>query len=148
MGFHHDGQAVIQDAQQPVLVCRPGEAIFVCVEVHRRQVVVHEHAECVLDTVADARFCKPLDHELLVQHAKRFKLLVTIEEHQRAGGFGSAVLEALSREPGTTARVRCLGIPDRYVDHMTSRDEQLVSVGLAPADLVRAVEHGLTSARV
>ena len=99
-------------------------------------------------TVVDARFAKPLDTELLAEHARRFGLLVTIEEHQRAGGFGSAVLETLAREPRATARVRCLGVPDRYVEHMSSREEQLVAVGLAPADVVRAVEQGLTAARV
>ncbi|MDF1800258.1 MAG: 1-deoxy-D-xylulose-5-phosphate synthase [Planctomycetota bacterium] len=98
--------------------------------------------------VVDARFAKPLDHELLLEHAKRYPLIVTIEEHQRAGGFGSAVLETLAREPGAKARVRCLAIPDRYVVHMSSRDEQLASVGLATSDLVRAVEQGLVGVKV
>ncbi|HVS18431.1 MAG TPA: 1-deoxy-D-xylulose-5-phosphate synthase, partial [Planctomycetota bacterium] len=47
--------------------------------------------------VVDARFAKPLDEDLLARHAQRFRWIVTLEEHQRAGGFGSAVLEALTR---------------------------------------------------
>jgi 1-deoxy-D-xylulose-5-phosphate synthase len=80
--------------------------------------------------VVDARFAKPLDEELLAQHVRKYRHILAIEEHQRAGGFGSALLEAASRLPETRARIRILGIPDRFVDHMTSRDEQLASLGL------------------
>jgi 1-deoxy-D-xylulose-5-phosphate synthase len=93
--------------------------------------------------VVDARFVKPLDEELLAKHLRRFKSIVTLEDHQRAGGFGSAVLEAASRAPMAAetrhAQIKVLGIPDRYVDHMTSREEQLASVGLDPAGVERAV---------
>jgi 1-deoxy-D-xylulose-5-phosphate synthase len=41
--------------------------------------------------VVDARFVKPLDTELLAKHASSARWIVTVEEHQRAGGFGSAV---------------------------------------------------------
>jgi 1-deoxy-D-xylulose-5-phosphate synthase len=82
--------------------------------------------------VVDARFAKPLDEQLLVRHARQYRTILTVEEHQRAGGFGSAVLEALARVPDARARVRVLGIPDRFVEHMTTRDEQLQSVGLDP----------------
>ena len=88
--------------------------------------------------VVDARFAKPLDEELLVRHARSYRHIVVVEEHQRAGGFGSAVLEALSRYPDTRARIRLLGIPDRYVEHMTSRDEQLASLGLDEEGIERS----------
>ncbi len=80
--------------------------------------------------LVDARFVKPLDDELLARDLRRCRLVVAIEEHQRAGGFGAAVLESASRTPDAKAAVRILGIPDRYIDHMTSRDEQLASLGL------------------
>ncbi len=80
--------------------------------------------------VVDARFAKPLDEEQLALHLRRYRYLVTVEEHQRAGGFGSAVLEVASRLPETRARVRVLGVPDRFVEHMSSREEQLETVGL------------------
>jgi len=89
--------------------------------------------------LVDARFAKPLDEELLAQHARAYRYVVTLEEHQRAGGFGSAVLEAASRLPNATARVRVLGIQDRFVDHMSSRDEQLAAVGLDADGIVRTV---------
>jgi 1-deoxy-D-xylulose-5-phosphate synthase len=96
--------------------------------------------------VVDARFAKPLDEDLLFEHAGRARQILTIEEHQRCGGFGSAV-ECLSRNPGAKARVRTLAIPDRFIDHMTSRDEQHVVAGIAPGDVVRAVEQTMRGVR-
>jgi len=72
-------------------------------------------------TVADARFVKPLDAELLERLALGHDLVVTIEENVLAGGFGSAVLEhledAFGERPGERARVIRIGLPDRYVTH-------------------------------
>jgi len=67
-------------------------------------------------TVADARFAKPLDTALLGQLASEHELLVTVEESQLAGGFGSAVLESLS-DAGVMPRLIRVGMPDRYVTH-------------------------------
>jgi len=89
--------------------------------------------------VVDARFAKPLDEELLAKHARSHRHLLTVEEHQRSGGFGSAVLECLARVPDARARVRTLGVPDRYVEHMTTREEQLQSVGLDAAGIERSI---------
>ena len=97
--------------------------------------------------VVDARFAKPIDEDLLFEQASKARLILTLEEHQRSGGFGSAVLECLSRKPAKKARVRCLAIPDRFVDHMTSRDEQLVVAGIATADVVRAVMQAVQGVR-
>jgi 1-deoxy-D-xylulose-5-phosphate synthase len=72
-------------------------------------------------TVADARFAKPLDTELLERLALGHDLVVTIEENALPGGFGSAVLEhledAFARREGERARVLRVGLPDRYVTH-------------------------------
>jgi 1-deoxy-D-xylulose-5-phosphate synthase len=72
-------------------------------------------------TVADARFAKPLDEELLERLALGHELVVTIEENVLPGGFGSGVLEhledAFGERPGERARVLRVGLPDRYVTH-------------------------------
>jgi 1-deoxy-D-xylulose-5-phosphate synthase len=72
-------------------------------------------------TVADARFAKPLDAELLERLALGHDLVVTIEENVLPGGFGSAVLEHLedsfADRPADRARVMRVGLPDRYVTH-------------------------------
>jgi 1-deoxy-D-xylulose-5-phosphate synthase len=100
--------------------------------------------------VVDARYAKPVDEELLARHLREYRHVVTLEDHQRAGGFGSCVLEAASRTPveGRAAHVRVLGIPDRFVDHMTTREEQLASVGLDADGVERTVVQLLGSVRV
>jgi 1-deoxy-D-xylulose-5-phosphate synthase len=68
-------------------------------------------------TVADARFCKPIDAGLMAQLAAEHDLLVTVEEGVLAGGFGSAVWETLSEAGVTAPRILRVGLPDRYVTH-------------------------------
>ena len=68
-------------------------------------------------TVADARFVKPLDTALLASLALEHDLLVTVEEGVLAGGFGTAVWEALSEEGAAAPRILRVGLPDRYVTH-------------------------------
>jgi 1-deoxy-D-xylulose-5-phosphate synthase len=71
----------------------------------------------VLDaTVANMRFVKPLDTDLLTQLAQSHDYLVTIEEGVVMGGAGSAVLEHLS-QAGLSTPVLTLGLPDEFVDH-------------------------------
>jgi 1-deoxy-D-xylulose-5-phosphate synthase len=71
-------------------------------------------------TVADARFAKPLDGELIEKLAADHDLLVTIEENVLPGGFGSGVLEHVEdafADGSARARVLRIGLPDRYVTH-------------------------------
>src|SRR5919198_1789433 len=69
-------------------------------------------------TVADARFAKPLDEELVERLAAEHDVLVTVEENVLAGGFGSAVLEHLAdRDAIDGTRGLRFGLPDRYVTH-------------------------------
>lgn len=63
----------------------------------------------------NARFVKPLDTVMLLELARSAKAIVTVEDNQRSGGFGSAVLEALS-DAGLSTPVRVLGIPDEFYE--------------------------------
>ena len=69
-------------------------------------------------TVADARFAKPLDVELLIRLVREHEVLITLEEGA-IGGFGSHVLQTLAEqgllESGT--KVRCMMLPDVFIDH-------------------------------
>lgn len=65
--------------------------------------------------VVNARFVKPLDTETLARIGKAHKL-ITVEDHQKMGGFGSACLEALN-EMGLNPEVRVLALPDRFFEH-------------------------------
>ncbi|MBI5270729.1 MAG: 1-deoxy-D-xylulose-5-phosphate synthase [Burkholderiales bacterium] len=73
-------------------------------------------AEALDATVANMRFAKPLDVELVLDLARRHDALVTIEEGCVAGGAGSAVLEALAAA-GVTVPVLQLGLPDEVIEH-------------------------------
>ncbi len=73
-------------------------------------------AETLDASVADMRFVKPLDRELLRQLAESHARLVTVEENAVMGGAGSAVAEALA-EMGITIPLLHLGLPDRFVEH-------------------------------
>lgn len=72
--------------------------------------------EGVAATVINARFIKPLDEELLVEHIGRARAVITVEENALAGGFGSAVLE-LCEQRGLSPLVRRIGVPDRFIGH-------------------------------
>jgi 1-deoxy-D-xylulose-5-phosphate synthase len=86
--------------------------------------------------VLNARFAKPLDAQRIALLARRCGVLVTVEEHAGAGGFGAAVLEALA-EAGVAVRTRCLAVPDRVIEHgdptQILRDLGLDSEGIAQA---------------
>jgi 1-deoxy-D-xylulose-5-phosphate synthase len=94
-------------------------------------------AEALDATVANLRFVKPLDEELVLDLARRHDLLVTIEENVVAGGAGSAVLETLERH-GATTSVLQLGLPDRFIDQ-GDPGIQVASCGLTAEGIVSAV---------
>ena len=72
-------------------------------------------------TVADARFAKPLDVELLIRLAREHEVLITIEEGS-IGGFGSFVLQTLAEQGMLDGglRVRCMVLPDKFLDQDTA----------------------------
>ncbi len=72
-------------------------------------------------TVVNARFVKPLDRELLASQLAVGGRLATVEEHALAGGFGSAVLEAVSEIGLEGVETLALGIPDRFVPQGSQR---------------------------
>lgn len=88
-------------------------------------------------TVVNARFCKPLDKKCILTLAARVGLIVTIEEHVLAGGFGSAVLECLEEAGLFNVRVKRLGVPDRVIEHATHA-QQLAECGLTPQGIREA----------
>ena len=99
-------------------------------------------AEALDATVANMRFVKPLDADLVKQLAASHELLVTVEEHQVMGGAGSAVCEvlaALGLAQVASNRVLMLGLPDRFIDHGDPA-KLLASVGLDADGIRKAIE--------
>jgi 1-deoxy-D-xylulose-5-phosphate synthase len=66
--------------------------------------------------VVNPRFAKPIDRECVARYARRCGLIVTLEDHVLAGGFGSAVLEALNELEMNIPVVR-IGWPDEFIEH-------------------------------
>jgi 1-deoxy-D-xylulose-5-phosphate synthase len=79
--------------------------------------------------VINARFVKPLDTGILLKALNESGFVITVEENTLMGGFGSAVLEAANQAGARTDHVRCLGIPDQYIEH-GERGDLLADLGL------------------
>src|SRR3954465_900726 len=98
-------------------------------------------------TVADARFAKPLDEELVRRLVAEHDVVVTVEENVLAGGFGAAVAEALvDLDLAGEARLLRFGLPDRYVTHgkpALLRQE----VGLTPEAIAERVADAVLEPR-
>jgi 1-deoxy-D-xylulose-5-phosphate synthase len=93
-------------------------------------------------TVANMRFVKPLDEDLVCALAAKHALLVTVEENVVMGGAGSAVLEALEKH-GCKVSVLQLGLPDRFIDQGDPA-LQLASVGLDAAGIAHSIRMRLS----
>jgi 1-deoxy-D-xylulose-5-phosphate synthase len=81
--------------------------------------------------VADARFIKPLDSELIRRIANNIKNIVTIEEGVSEGGFGGAVLEFIERENLKGVKVKRICLPDKFIEH-GKRSELFLKYNLTP----------------
>jgi 1-deoxy-D-xylulose-5-phosphate synthase len=87
-------------------------------------------------TVIDPRWLKPVD-EALVGAAAGHRLVVTVEDNGRAGGFGDAVARLL-RDAGADTPVRTFGLPQEFLGH-GKREEILADAGLVPQHLAREI---------
>ncbi|XP_038874701.1 probable 1-deoxy-D-xylulose-5-phosphate synthase, chloroplastic [Benincasa hispida] len=98
-------------------------------------------------TVADGRFCKPLDRALIRSLAKSHEILITVEEGS-IGGFGSHVIQFLALDGllDGTLKWRPLVLPDRYIDHGSPAD-QLAEAGLTPSHIAATVFNMLGQTR-
>jgi 1-deoxy-D-xylulose-5-phosphate synthase len=88
-------------------------------------------------TVANMRFVKPLDVELVKQLAQTHDALVTVEEGALMGGAGSAVAEALA-DAGIVKPILHLGLPDRFIDHGDA-GQLLAACGLDAKGIAAAI---------
>ncbi len=94
-------------------------------------------------TVADARFAKPLDREMIRALARRHEVLITIEEGS-VGGFGSFVLQFLSEEGLLDGglKVRAMVLPDAFIDH-DKPEKMYAQAGLDAKGIVAKVQDAL-----
>jgi len=100
-----------------------------------------EAAEILGATVANMRFVKPLDQNLIRELEKSHDLIVTLEENTIAGGAGSAVNEFLSEQQLSTPTLN-LGIPDRYIEH-ASQQSQLAECRLDTQGIIDSINESI-----
>jgi 1-deoxy-D-xylulose-5-phosphate synthase len=92
--------------------------------------------------VVNARFIKPLDKEMLEELVRTTRKIFTMEEGITSGGFGSAVLEFCERENINSRKIRCLGLPDEFIEH-GEREELLRKYHLTPDGIASTIESEL-----
>ena len=126
------GRAITRrEGQSGVVILAFGSRVFEALEA----------AEQLDATVIDMRWVKPLDEAILAKHADA-KLIVTVEEHQRMGGAGSAVGEYYV-DQGMSVNLLSLGLPDRYEAH-AKPDAMLSRVGLDANGIQAAIQKRLS----
>jgi len=114
-----------------VLLLGAGPMAVTCVEVAKR---LADHGIGV--TVVDPRWVKPVD-EAVMTAARQYRLVATVEDNGRVGGFGDAVCRLL-RDSDVDVPVKTFGLPQEFLAH-GSRGEILEAAGLSPQHLARQI---------
>jgi 1-deoxy-D-xylulose-5-phosphate synthase len=125
--LRYPGDGVARD----VLLAGAGPMAMTCLEAAGRLA-----DQGIGVTVVDPRWVKPLDAELAVAAAGH-RLVVTVEDNGRVGGFGDAVCRLL-RDAGVATPVKTFGLPQEFLTH-AKREEILEQAGLAPQHLARQI---------
>ena len=92
--------------------------------------------------VINPRFTKPLDAGLHEFHGRAADLVVTLEDHVVAGGYGSSVVELFS-DRGITTPVLRIGWPDRFIEHASTVEELRRRHGLSFEQILSRVREAL-----
>ena len=122
-----DSPALLYD-EGGVLLMAVGS--MVCTAVKVRKILKDRGIAC---SIANARFVKPLDTQLLRSAAGRYSMVVTMEENVKSGGFGEHVA-AWYAEEGLPVQLMQIAIPDAFITHGTP--EQLSEMTGIDADTV------------
>lgn len=122
------GKGEILRRGEDVLICAYGSMVYPAMQTAE---ILSEHG--IKATVVNARFCKPLDEELIHPLAKQIGKVVTIEEGCRAGGFGSAIAESLL-DAEIYVPITRIGVEDIWVEHATP-EESKVDHNLTPSQM-------------
>jgi 1-deoxy-D-xylulose-5-phosphate synthase len=125
--LHHPAPEAAPD----VLLVGAGPMAIACLET-----AVRLADQGIGVTVVDPRWVKPVD-EVLAEAAAAHRLVVTVEDNGRAGGFGDAVCRLL-RDAGVDTPARTFGLPQEFLQH-GKRDEILADAGLVPQHLARGI---------
>jgi 1-deoxy-D-xylulose-5-phosphate synthase len=103
------GKAEVLRKGKDVLLIGIGSTVYPALEAAQQL-----QLQGIEATVVNARFVKPLDHELILSLAKKIGQIITIEENVLQGGFGAAVLEMFQEAAYYPKNFRRLGLPDEF----------------------------------
>ena len=132
-----DADVLVREGAQDVLLVGAGSMAATCVEVAERLT-----AQGIGVTVVDPRWVKPVE-PALVDLARDHRLVVSVEDNGRVGGFGAALLTLLTDEKVRTP-FRLHGIPQEFLEH-AERPAILEHIGLTAQALARSIVEDVTS---
>jgi 1-deoxy-D-xylulose-5-phosphate synthase len=135
------GKAEVLRRGQGVAILALGNTVDIALDAYDLLASGEFGRSDLLPTVVNARFAKPLDSALLESLEEDHRLILTLEEHSLAGGFGSAVVETVS-DRGLNLRVERIGIADELVQH-DSPPSQRVRFGLSAQHVAETVSRVL-----
>ena len=128
------GKGVVRREGSDVALVGIGTMVNCCLKAAE---MLAEHN--ISATVVDARFCKPLDEELIARLAKEHPVMLTVEEGS-VGGFGSHVMQFMATDGllDGNLKFRPLCLPDRFIEHGT-QEFQLQEAGLTASNITSTV---------
>ncbi len=126
------GKSAVVKEGKDVCILAVGSMVATAVEVAQKLENSGVSAE-----VISARFIKPMDEQLIVKCAKKFKILVTLEDNCKVGGFGSRVLEVLNNNE-LKSKLKIMALPDKFIPH-GSRNELLKNLGLDSDSIAKSI---------
>ena len=130
------GKASVLRHGNDCAIIATGNIVYNCLKASELLRELHIDAEVVsMHTV------KPLDGDYLHNAAKRYPLIVTVEEHLTAGGLGGAVSELVSES--SPVRVLHMGITDRFIHEVGSQEYLREQVGLTPEQIAKNIRTAL-----
>jgi 1-deoxy-D-xylulose-5-phosphate synthase len=89
--------------------------------------------------IIDALFFKPIDEGTIEYYSRNSDVIVTLEDHVLAGGFGSAILEFLSEKQITVPVVR-IGWPDKFIEHASTVNDLRQKYGITSSQTTQLVK--------
>lgn len=120
-------------------VCLLANGTILSVVSEAKKVLTEKGLSCEL---ASMHTVKPLDTDYLADVMRRFKVVVSVEEHSLIGGFGSAIAEWMV-DSQSSGRLYRFGLADQFIDQVGSQSSARLKVGLSVDNIVKTVLEAL-----
>lgn len=132
--FELGGSVTVKSGTSNLVILAYGSMVF---EALKAAEILE--ADNIDATVINARFAKPLDDKI-ISMIKADNIIITVEEHYIACGFGAAVLEAAAKANLDVSKIRTLGIGDEFVQ-IDKREKQIETVGISAENIIKTIKN-------